>query len=179
MCVSYKGHVVIWNYVTGTLVKSIEVSDLPVRAAKFVARKQWVVCGADDMYVRVYNYNTMDKVKTFEAHTDYIRSIAVHPTAPLMLTSSDDMLIKLWDWEKGWQCSMVFEGHAFYVMQVVFNPKDANTFASCSLDRTIKVWNLGSPVPNFTLDGHEKGVNCVDYFSSGELLDSCLFTQRF
>ena len=168
MCVSYKGHVVIWNYVTGTLVKSIEVSDLPVRAAKFVARKQWVVCGADDMYVRVYNYNTMDKVKTFEAHTDYIRSIAVHPTAPLMLTSSDDMLIKLWDWEKGWQCSMVFEGHAFYVMQVVFNPKDANTFASCSLDRTIKVWNLGSPVPNFTLDGHEKGVNCVDYFSSGD-----------
>lgn len=44
-----------------------------VRAAKFVARKQWIVCGSDDMYIRVYNYNTMDKVKTFEAHTDYIR----------------------------------------------------------------------------------------------------------
>ena len=49
-----------------------------VRAAKFVARKQWVVCGADDMFVRVYNYNTMDKIKHFEAHTDYIRS------APMM-----------------------------------------------------------------------------------------------
>jgi hypothetical protein len=45
-----------------------------VRSAKFVARKQWVVCGADDMQLRVYNYNTMDKIKTFEAHTDYIRS---------------------------------------------------------------------------------------------------------
>lgn len=44
-----------------------------VRTAKFVARKQWVVCGADDMFIRVYNYNTMDKVKAFEAHTDYIR----------------------------------------------------------------------------------------------------------
>jgi len=44
-----------------------------VRTAKFVAQKQWVVCGADDMYVRVFNYNTMDKVKQFEAHTDYIR----------------------------------------------------------------------------------------------------------
>ena len=44
-----------------------------VRAAKFVARKQWVVCGADDCFLRVYNYNTMDKVKAFEAHTDYIR----------------------------------------------------------------------------------------------------------
>ena len=44
-----------------------------MRAAKFVARKQWVVCGADDMFIRVYNYNTMDKLKHFEAHTDYIR----------------------------------------------------------------------------------------------------------
>ncbi len=55
------------------MVKSFEVTDLPVRTAKFVPRKQWVVCGADDMFVRVYNYNTMDKVKQFEAHTDYIR----------------------------------------------------------------------------------------------------------
>ena len=46
---------------------------LAVRTAKFVARKQWIVCGADDMFIRVYNYNTMDKVKAFEAHTDYIR----------------------------------------------------------------------------------------------------------
>lgn len=52
------------------------------------------------MFVRVYNYNTMDKVKAFEAHTDYIRSIAVHPTLPYLLTCSDDMLIKLWDWDK-------------------------------------------------------------------------------
>ena len=71
-----------------------------VRTAKFVARKQWIVCGADDMFVRVYNYNTMDKIKSFEAHTDYIRSIAVHPTQPYLLTCSDDMLIKLWDWDK-------------------------------------------------------------------------------
>lgn len=39
------------------------MTDLPVRAAKFVARKQWVVAGADDMLLRVYNYNTMDKVR--------------------------------------------------------------------------------------------------------------------
>ena len=52
---------------------------------------------------------------------------------------SDDMLIKLWDWEKKWSCSQVFEGHTHYVMQIVINPKDNNQFASASLDRTIKV----------------------------------------
>nr|GMC71175.1 coatomer subunit beta'-2 [Ipomoea batatas]GMC74928.1 coatomer subunit beta'-2 [Ipomoea batatas]GMC77630.1 coatomer subunit beta'-2 [Ipomoea batatas] len=113
-----------------------------VRSAKFIARKQWVVAGADDMFIRVYNYNTMDKVKVFEAHTDYIRCVAVHPTLPYVLSSSDDMLIKLWDWEKGWVCTQIFEGHSHYVMQVTFNPKDTNTFASASLDRTIKVRDI-------------------------------------
>ncbi|KAK3028321.1 hypothetical protein RJ639_037783 [Escallonia herrerae] len=164
----YSGTVCIWNYQSQTMAKSFEVTELPVRSAKFIARKQWVVAGADDMYIRVYNYNTMDKVKVFEAHTDYIRCVAVHPTLPYVLSSSDDMLIKLWDWEKSWVCTQIFEGHSHYVMQVTFNPKDTNTFASASLDRTIKIWNLGSPDPNFTLDAHLKGVNCVDYFTGGD-----------
>uniref|UniRef100_A0A665VZF1 Beta'-coat protein n=1 Tax=Echeneis naucrates TaxID=173247 RepID=A0A665VZF1_ECHNA len=81
---------------------------------------------------------------------------------------SDDMLIKLWDWDRKWTCSQVFEGHAHYVMQIVINPKDNNQFASASLDRTIKVWQLGSKMPNFTLEGHEKGVNCIDYYGGGD-----------
>lgn len=80
----------------------------------------------------------------------------------------DDMLIKLWNWEKQWACQQVFEGHTHYVMQIMINPKDNNTFASASLDRTVKVWQLGSSTPNFTLEGHEKGVNCVDYYHAGD-----------
>ncbi|MEW5305809.1 MAG: hypothetical protein WDW36_008326 [Sanguina aurantia] len=164
----YNGNVYIWNWSDQTLVKSFEITELPVRSAKFVARKQWLITGSDDMIVRIFNYNTMDKVKVFEAHTDYIRCIAVHPSMPYILTSSDDMLIKLWDWDKNWSCAQVFEGHSHYVMMVSFNPKDSNTFASASLDRTIKVWCVGQPTPNFTLEGHEKGVNCVDYFTGGD-----------
>jgi coatomer subunit beta' len=52
----------------------------------------------------------MEKLKTIEAHQDYIRCVVVHPSLPYILTSSDDMLIKLWDWEKGWQNTQVFEG---------------------------------------------------------------------
>lgn len=52
---------------------------------------------------------------------------------------ADDMLIKLWNWDQKWACQQVFEGHSHYVMQIVINPKDNNTFASASLDRTVKV----------------------------------------
>lgn len=164
----YNGNVHIWNYETQTLAKNFEVCDLPVRAARFITRKNWVVTGSDDMQVRVFNYNTLERTHSFEAHSDYVRCIVVHPTQPYILTSGDDMLIKLWNWEKSWSCQQVFEGHTHYVMQIVINPKDNNTFASASLDRTLKVWQLGSSTPNFTLEGHEKGVNCVDYYHGGD-----------
>ncbi|KAK3858973.1 hypothetical protein Pcinc_034864 [Petrolisthes cinctipes] len=164
----YNGNVHVWNIESQQLIKSFEVCDMPVRASRFVARKNWVVTGSDDMQVRVYNYNTLERVHQFEAHSDYVRCIAVHPTQPFILTCSDDMTIKLWNWEKKWSCQQMFEGHSHYVMQIVINPKDNNTFASASLDRLVKVWQLGSPQPNFTLEGHQRGVNCVDYYHGGD-----------
>jgi len=160
----YNGKVQVINVHSQDIAKSFDVCELPVRAACFVARMRWVVCGADDMKVRVFNYNTAEKVVSFDAHNDYIRTIAVHPTQGLLLTGSDDMSIKMWDWNKAWACVMTFEGHSHYVMEVVFSPRDPNTFASASLDKTIKVWGLNSASAHFTLEGHEKGVNCVDYF---------------
>lgn len=141
---------------------------MPIRTAKFIPRKNWIITGADDLVIRVYNYNTLEKVSQFEGHTDYIRGFAIHPTRSYVLSCSDDMTVKLWDWEKQWKCVTTYEGHVHYVMAVAFNPKDTNTFATASLDRTIKVWNLGSPTANYTLEGHDKGVNCIDYYAGGE-----------
>ncbi|KAL2563232.1 hypothetical protein AAZV13_20G182850 [Glycine max] len=46
-----------------TIVESFQVTDVPVRSAKFIARKQWNVAGADDRFIHVYNYITKDRVK--------------------------------------------------------------------------------------------------------------------
>jgi coatomer subunit beta' len=100
---------------------------LPVRCAKFIVRKNWIATGSDDMQLRIFNYNTLERVHQMvsnfglclldlqtrfpqEAHSDYLRSIAVHPTQPFLLTSSDDMLVKLWDWEDKWKLKQTFEG---------------------------------------------------------------------
>lgn len=83
-------------------------------------------------------------------------------------SSSDDMSIKLWDWEKDFDCVQVFEGHSHYVMMIRINPRDTNTFASASLDKSIKIWGLTAGTPHFSLDGHEKGVNCLDYYPGGD-----------
>ncbi|KAF1350802.1 coatomer beta [Delphinella strobiligena] len=165
----YSGHVYIWSYETQAIVKTFELTDVPVRAGRFIARKNWIVCGSDDFQLRVYNYNTSEKITSFEAHPDYIRAIVVHPTQPFVLTASDDMTIKLWDWERGWKCVQIFEGHSHYVMGLAINPKDTNTFASACLDRTVKIWSLGSSSASYTIEAHEtKGVNHVDYYPQSD-----------
>lgn len=60
-------------------------------------------------------------------------------TSSNLVFITDDLLIKLWNWDRNWACQQVFEGHTHYVMQIVINPKDNNTFASASLDTTVKV----------------------------------------
>ncbi|KAG8219095.1 coatomer WD associated region-domain-containing protein [Butyriboletus roseoflavus] len=160
----YNGSVNIYNHETGALVKTFEVSNVPVRCVRFIPRKNWFIAGSDDFQLRVFNYNTHEKIVSFEAHPDYIRCLAVHPTASIVLTGSDDMTIKAWDWDKQWKCIQVHEGHTHYIMNITFNPKDANTFASACLDRTVKMWSLGSANANFTMDAHDKGVNYVDFY---------------
>lgn len=74
----YNGRAMIWNFATGALVKTFEVAEnQPVRSARFIVRKQWVVTGSDDMHIRCFNANTTERVAAFEAHTDYIRALEV------------------------------------------------------------------------------------------------------
>jgi hypothetical protein len=49
----FSGQCFIWDTNAPTLLKIFEVSDLPVRSAKFVERKGWVVTGA---WVGGYEY---------------------------------------------------------------------------------------------------------------------------
>ena len=100
---SVQRHSHIYNHETGTLVKTFEVSTVPVRYVRFIACKNWFIAWSDDFQLRVFNYNTHGKVASFEAHPDYIRCLAVHPTVSIVLTRSGDMTIKAWDWDKQWK----------------------------------------------------------------------------
>jgi coatomer subunit beta' len=109
-------------------------------AVRFIAQKQWFVAGDYEGHIHVYTHATKYKLRKFQAHENMINSLAVHPTDPFVLSSSNDNLIKLWNWENGWECITTFQAHSKWVESVKFNPlATSNTFASASRDGTIKV----------------------------------------
>ena len=62
---------------------------------------------------------------------------------------------------------------AFFFFTKVARNFWQGTLTCLALDKALmvhflQVWNLGSSVPNYTLEGHDKGVNCVSYYYGGE-----------
>ncbi|GIX66021.1 coatomer subunit beta, putative [Babesia caballi] len=171
----YNGTCTIYNYLKQSLVKRIDVCNSPIRCCKFIARKQWLVAATDEKHILAYNYNSLEKVAAVAGHEDFVRYLEAHPTLPWVLSCSDDMTVVLWDIDRNWQRLCVFSGHQHYVMMAKWSPKDVYAFASCSLDHSIKFWSVAqdvadgrasgdtSPRPSFTLKGHTRGVNCIEY----------------
>ena len=40
----------------------------------------------------------MEKVRSVEAHADFIRCVVVHPVEPYLISCSDDSKIKIWNY---------------------------------------------------------------------------------
>lgn len=115
--------------------------DLPVRSAKFVPRKNWVVTGSDDMQIRVFNYNTLERIHSFEAHSDYVRCIAIHPTQPYILTCSG-MFYSVLLYYINFSFNILYQEEK----QIVIFQNDIDLFACINL---LKV-ALCIMIPNFT-----------------------------
>ncbi len=159
----YNGSISIYDYNTQSSVQYLEVSFLPIRAAKFMPEKNYIICGSDDRKIRIYNYNTMEKIKEYEAHSDFIRSIIVHFKLPIFVSSSDDGTIHLYDAENDFKLIREYNEHKDFVMKLAVNPKDYSMFASASSDKKIKIWSFMTNNSQMTLEGHLKGVNTVSF----------------
>ncbi|CAL5077158.1 unnamed protein product [Urochloa decumbens] len=143
-----------------TMLSSAANSKFIASSVKFIARMQWVACGDYGGYITVYTYaeNRLTEIMKFRAHhkDDGVRPLAVHSSLPYLLSSSKANLIKLWDWDQGWMCTRIFSCSStsrYYMCEMVFNPKDANSFACLDNHGEIKIWSIDSEGPTICLRG--------------------------
>jgi WD40 repeat protein len=81
-------------------------------------------------------------VATLVGHSQKIRHVAFHPTAPLLATTSNDKTAKLWQISRdnsSAKCVATLEGHSGDVRSVAFHPT-LPLLATVSHDKTLKMW---------------------------------------
>jgi coatomer subunit beta' len=164
----YNGTVVVYNTNDMSTLRTIRVdAQKPIRCVRWMPSINALIAAGDNLAISCYDYNTGSLIASKpDAHTDFVRQIAVHPTQAQFLSCSDDGRIHLYTIAKNSiTVSKTYEGHEHFVMDVKFNPIDeGGTFASASLDCTIKFWGLTAQTARFSLKGHQAGVNCIEFF---------------
>ncbi|TBU18039.1 WD40 domain-containing protein [Ordospora colligata] len=166
----FDGQVQVWDMERMAHVDSVHVCSEPIRTCVILRKMDWILIGSDDGCVTVYELGKYRKIKSFQAHSDFIRKIEGHPEKPMFVTASDDTTMKMWVYENGINQSMTYTGHGHFVMDVCFYPQDSSKFISCSLDSTIKMWSVEKPHCIRTFKGHSSGVNSICFVNEGYLV---------
>lgn len=152
----YSGTVQIRDTTSLAIVKSIILTDKPIRAGIFVDAHDIILVGDDNGFISILsNFAVRNK---FVAHGDFVRRIKYKDNT--IYTCSDDCTIKAFEMDGTLKNS--FEGHKMYVMDFIVG----NELISVSLDRTIKIWSLsGRMIKSIT--AHVNGINCIEFFQDG------------
>ena len=122
-----------------------------------------------------FDSSTATCVATLEGHSSHVRSVAFHPTAPLLATASNDKTVRLWLLScdnSSATCAATLEGHSNAALSVVFHPT-APLLATGSWDSTVRLWLLSSDNSSATcvatLEGHS-WVSSVAFHPTAPLL---------
>lgn len=149
----FDGKLRLWETATGK--KLIEVPVQPaavanapppeptnVSALTFSPDGKMVLVGGQDALI--YQFQTDGKlVRTVPGHGSAVTALAVHPAGAVLVSSSKDRTIRLWNMANG-QALKTLEGHGAWVQGVMFVSQGAR-LASVSADQTVRVWDLTEP----------------------------------
>mmetsp|Transcript_10521 Transcript_10521/g.20215 ORF Transcript_10521/g.20215 Transcript_10521/m.20215 type:complete len:414 (-) Transcript_10521:160-1401(-) len=106
---------------------------------------------------------------TLTGHRETVTCAVFHPVYSILITSSEDGSIRLWDYESG-----VFEralkGHTATVNYIAIEPNTGHLLASASADLTVKLWSFETFECIKTLNGHDHNVSCVEILPAGDFL---------
>ncbi|KAF8693126.1 Platelet-activating factor acetylhydrolase IB subunit alpha, partial [Rhizoctonia solani] len=163
--------------------------DHSVHAVRFLPGDTTFVSASRDRTVKMWSVESGHCIKTIQAHDDWIRSVTPSEDGKLLATCSNDHTASVWDTSTA-ENKMEMRGHENVVEAVVFAPVvayaaiqelasieggDKNKLpgqyvATCSRDRTIKIWSCATGQCLKTLAGHDNWVRALVFHPNGQLL---------
>ena len=170
---SHDWKVTLWDAATPSA--PVQIIDAHQNAAQAVAyvtteRGPRLASGGADRMVKLWNLDTLDRVRTYRGHKDYITALAFSPDGKLLASASLDGNIRLWSTGSGRALRRLY-GHRGRVGSLSFAP-DGKTLASGGADGQLRVWDVSRGRTLRTLTGHAGAVNAVSFAPDGARIAS-------
>jgi WD40 repeat protein len=144
-----------WHVQSGQCI--VTTPDQNSRIWALAVNSQFLASGNDAGQVQLWHPATgAPQSAPYSEKLPAIRSIALHPTEPLLAVGHVDHVIRLWNLENGQSQELI--GHDHWVRSLVFHP-DQPVLFSGSQDGSIRQWQwqtgecLGSMMPDRPYEG--------------------------
>ncbi|HEX2841746.1 serine/threonine-protein kinase [Hyphomicrobium sp.] len=165
--------VALWD--TGTPSGPIQVIDAHDDAAQAVAyvttdKGPRLASGGADKTVKLWNLDTLDRIRIYRGHKDFISALSFSPDGKLLASASLDGNIRVWSTGSGRLLRRLY-GHRGRVGSLSFSP-DSKTLASSGTDGQLRIWDVQRGRTLRTITGHTGAVNAASYSPDGERLAS-------
>lgn len=112
---------------------------------------EFAISASDDNTLRVWDVATGRCIRLLEGHTGAVMSVALSPEGHVALSGSEDSLVRVWNVGIG-EAVHELEGHTDSVTGVAISAKKG---ASCSLDGTVRIWDIEAGYSTKTLKTDE------------------------
>jgi WD40 repeat protein len=173
----HKNAIFLFNSRAGKLVKTIQTDSAPI-ALEHIKENDTLVASCSDMTMSTYSLNHSNPNKKYLQLNTWATpgvqmAITYMPDNQILYSGATNGNVYSWKIKERSLIS-TFSGHSDIVMGLC-GLKNLNNVASCSLDKTISVWDSYTNAQILKLIGHKKGVLGMTYSPEYRLLISCGF----
>jgi len=139
--------------------------------------KQFLITSSWDHSLKVWDIEKQDCLTTLLG-TNVITSLGRSTTSDVVATTHPDNSVRLWDArissknEAHVMKSSFKRSHKAWVSAVQWSPTEPHLLATNSYDGCIKLWDIRSTLPLYTVRAHEKDEKglCLAFHPSGKAL---------
>lgn len=159
------------------ILATARLSNQSARSIAVSEERGEVAVGYSDHHIRILSKEDLSMKKAFKAHEISVFSLRYHPQLPVLLSASRDARFKIWDIDRGYDEIEEVVGHMYAINHIDFSP-DGKHFATCSMDKSIKVWDANEFKLLKVIDkarhaGHATSVNKLLWMNYHNWLVSC------
>jgi U3 small nucleolar RNA-associated protein 13 len=142
--------------------------------------KSQIITGSKDHTAKVWDLNLNGPIgervvlrDTLKGHTGAVTAVATTKMSnEFILTASQDRTIKCWAMGDKLESRYTIHAHDKDIQSIDISPND-QYFVSCSLDKTIKMFDIKQGTLLGTFKGHKRGVWAAKFSPVDQVIASC------
>jgi len=162
LAVSGDGVLSVWDLAEMLLLRTIPLSSGKLRQLALSPDNRMIAVADNQGPVHILDAESYHTITTLSAHADGSTAVAWHPSKPVLLSGGKDAYLRCWNVTDDFNEILAFAAHQASIYSMVFLP-DNMEFATCSRDKTIKIWDAKNLDPirriDFSNGGHKHSVN--------------------